>query len=85
MLFSNRQVRTFASGHFQTLRIPEKTPFERHVSGALVFPGFNGQFVFVPGLTPVHMTLPGYDSSIGGSGMTNQRYSPEFKDEAVRR
>ena len=24
------------------------------------------------------------DLSIVGSGMTNQRYSPEFKDEAVR-
>jgi hypothetical protein len=30
------------------------------------------------------MTLPGYDSSIGGSGMSSQRYSPEFKEEAAR-
>lgn len=30
------------------------------------------------------MTLPGYDSSIGGSGRSSQRYTPEFKDEAVR-
>ena len=36
------------------------------------------------GLAPVYMTLPGYDSSIGGSGMTSQRYSPEFKEEAIR-
>jgi transposase-like protein len=36
------------------------------------------------GLTPVHMTLPGYDSSIGGSGMSSQRYSPEFKEEEAR-
>ena len=27
----------------------------------------------------------GYDPSIGGSGMGNQRYSPGFKEEAVRR
>jgi transposase len=30
------------------------------------------------------MTLPGYDLSIGGSGMSSQRYSPEFKEEAAR-
>ncbi|MCK5356638.1 MAG: transposase, partial [Methyloprofundus sp.] len=35
-------------------------------------------------LPPVSMTLLGYDPSIGGSQMSNQRYSPEFKDEAVR-
>ncbi|MFT5138600.1 MAG: transposase-like protein [Lysobacterales bacterium] len=36
------------------------------------------------GLPTVLRTLPGYDLSIGGSGMNSQRYSPEFKDEAVR-
>jgi len=30
------------------------------------------------------MTLLVYDQSIGVSQTTNQRYSPEFKDEAVR-
>jgi transposase len=30
------------------------------------------------------MTLPGYELIIGGSAMSSQRYSPEFKDEAVR-
>jgi transposase len=30
------------------------------------------------------MTLPGYDSSIGGSEMSSPRYTPEFKDEAAR-
>jgi transposase-like protein len=30
------------------------------------------------------MTLLAYDSSIAESHMSNQRYSPEFKDEAVR-
>ena len=30
------------------------------------------------------MTLPGYAQSIGGSRMSSQRYTPEFKDEAVR-
>ena len=35
--------------------------------GCMVLPRFNGQFVIGVGLTPVHMTLPGYDSSIGGS------------------
>ena len=29
-------------------------------------------------------TLPSYDLSIEGSAMSNQRFSPEFKDEAVR-
>ena len=32
----------------------------------------------------VSMTLLDYAPSIGGSGMNSQRYSPEFKDEAVR-
>lgn len=36
------------------------------------------------GLTPVRRALPSYDPRIGGSGMSNQRYSPEFKDKAVR-
>jgi transposase-like protein len=30
------------------------------------------------------MTLPDYDPSLGGSDMSSQRFSPEFKDEAVR-
>jgi transposase-like protein len=30
------------------------------------------------------MTLPDYDPSIGGIDMSSQRYTPEFKDEAVR-
>ena len=30
------------------------------------------------------MTLPDYDPSIGGCDMSSQRYSPEFKREAVR-
>ena len=36
------------------------------------------------GLPTVSMALPGYDSSIGGSRTSSQRYSPEFKDEAVQ-
>lgn len=36
------------------------------------------------GLPPVLMTLPGYDPSIGASGISSQRYTPEFKDVAVR-
>jgi transposase-like protein len=36
------------------------------------------------GVAPVQRTLPSYDPSIGGSGMSNQRFSPEFEDEAVR-
>ena len=35
-------------------------------------------------LSPVQWTLLAYSMSIGGSYMSNQRYSPEFKDEAVR-
>ena len=30
-------------------------------------------------LPAILMTLPGYDSSIGGSGVISQRYPPEFK------
>ena len=36
------------------------------------------------GLTPVYLTLLAYSISIGGSYMGNQRYSTEFKDDAVR-
>ena len=42
------------------------------------------QIQYSGGLPPVSMTLLGYDPSIGGSHMSNQRYRPEFKDEAVR-
>jgi hypothetical protein len=35
------------------------------------------------GLAPVFMTLPGYDSSIGGSEMSSKGYSSEFKDKAL--
>jgi transposase len=52
--------------------------------GFQALPEFGGHFQCPHGLTPVHMTLPGYDSSIGGSGMSSQRYSPEFKEEAAR-
>ena len=31
------------------------------------------------GVPPVWWTLPGYVPSIGGSAMSNQRYSPKFK------
>ena len=46
---------------------------------------FRGHLDSGLGLAPVRMTLPGYDSSIGGSEMSSQRYSPEFKDEAKDR
>jgi len=35
-------------------------------------------------VTPVQWILPSDDPSVGGSAMSNQRFSPEFKDEAVR-
>lgn len=36
------------------------------------------------GLLPVSMTLSDYDLSIGGSRISSERYTPEFKDEAIR-
>ena len=36
------------------------------------------------GLTPVRLTTPRYCLSIGESHMSSARYTPEFKDEAVR-
>jgi hypothetical protein len=40
------------------------------------------QFFVRRGLSPVLMPLPGYALSLGGGGMSSQRYSPKFKDEA---
>jgi transposase-like protein len=36
------------------------------------------------GLPPARWTPPNYDLSKGASAMNNQRYDPEFTDEAVR-
>ena len=36
------------------------------------------------GLTPVWLTTVSYSLSIGDQHMSNQRYAPEFKEEAVR-
>ena len=36
------------------------------------------------GLPRVMRTLLAYSKPVGGKCMSNQRYSPEFKDEAVR-
>lgn len=37
------------------------------------------------GLSTVLTTHPGQDPGTGGIGMSNKRYGPEFKAEAVRR
>ncbi len=51
----------------------------------LVLLRFRGHLDSGLGLAPVRMTLSGDDSSIGGSEMSSQRYSPAFKDEAKDR
>jgi hypothetical protein len=55
-----------------------------NVNESVVLPHYYGHLVKSSGLPTVFRTLPGYDPSIGGSDMTSQRYSPEFKDKAVR-
>ncbi len=46
-------------------------------------PRYDGHFRTMTGVPQVWRTLSNYDLSIGGSVMSNQRFSPEFKDEAV--